>query len=198
MYHHLKGNLIEIHPTSLVMEVNGVGYDVKISLHTYSLLEHLKEAKVYTHLVVRENLMELYGFFTTLERRIFTYLISVSGIGPNTGLIVLSSMTSNEVVHAIVNENELAFKKVKGVGPKTAKRLIIELKEKMVKESLSSDELEDSSVSVASSDVSEATSALVSLGFQKQKVSKLIKDIAVKGEGLGVEELIKEALKRLS
>ena len=193
MYAFLKGKLARIEPTHVHMEVNGVGYLVHISLHTYSQIEQKEECSLFTHLYVKEDALTLFGFFEEEEKNLFVLLISVSGIGPNTARIILSSMVPSEVKTAILTENDLAFKKVKGVGPKTAKRLILDLKDKIKEGAALAQNVPVQTIS--SQD--RAISALVALGFQKQKVVKVLQKIDVT-EGASTEETIKIALQHLT
>jgi len=193
MYDYISGKIASKSPTQAVIDIAGVGYKLNISIHTYSEIENKEQAKLYVSQIVREDDYQLYGFAEILERSVFDLLISVSGIGPNTARITLSSMTPEETRDAILSENELAFKKVKGVGPKTAKRIIIDLKDKMLK-------LADGSVNLSSNISSqnklneEANAALISLGFNKAQVQKALNKIT---DAETVEELIKKALKAL-
>ena len=134
MIYYIKGPVIERHPTYLVLEANGVGYQVFISLNTYSQLEGLREAKVLTHFIVKEDGHYLYGFATEQERQLFGLLISVSGVGPNTARLILSSMEPESIQSAIALKDDQVFRKIKGVGPKTAQRIIIDLYDKVGKD----------------------------------------------------------------
>ena len=129
----LNGRLIEKYPTELLIECGGVGYEVKISLFTFSQLSENESIKIYTKLIVREDAHLLYGFYTKDEREMFSFLISVSGIGPNTALIMLSSLSPEEIANAIQTEDVTTIQKVKGIGAKTAQRVIIDLKGKVLK-----------------------------------------------------------------
>lgn len=189
----IKGEINYKSPSLIHLETHGIGYEVNISLQTYSHLKELDKVKLYTYLSVREDSHTLYGFFEMGEKKLFSHLISVSGIGPNTALVVLSTMPIEEVRSAIANENVAAFGKVKGVGPKTAKRIILDLKDKIIKEGVDK--------TVITSDLGntvhqEALSALVSLGFQKNIIQKLITKSYT--PGISVEELIKNVLKQVS
>ncbi|HHH50337.1 MAG TPA: Holliday junction branch migration protein RuvA, partial [Saprospiraceae bacterium] len=193
MISYLKGNITFKSPSYIIVETAGVGYKVNITLHTYSQIEQLEQIKILTYLHIKEDSHTLYGFAKNAERSLFKHLISVSGIGPNTARVLLSSMQPEEARQAIITENVLAFKKVKGIGPKTAKRIILDLKDKMIKES------GDAPVSMSPQDNTfreEALSALVALGFVRIKVQKTLNSI-LKGQNniTSVEELIKIALK---
>ena len=196
MISYLKGAITFKNPTFIIVEVGGIGYKVHISLHTYSKIEKLETIKILTHLQVKEDSHTLYGFAEGAERKLFRHLISVSGIGPSTAQTMLSSMSPEEARGAIIGENVAAFKTVKGIGPKTAKRLILDLKDKLLKDG------GDTALVAAGVDNTlrkEALSALVSLGFNKiqsQKVlSKILKE---QPQVKTVEELIRLSLRQFS
>jgi Holliday junction DNA helicase RuvA len=191
MIGHLNGRLIEKNPTELIIECGGVGYEVKISLHTFSALGSEESVKVFTKLIVREDAHLLYGFATKEEREMFNHLISVSGIGPNTAMIMLSSLVPDEIAHAIQSEDVRTIQSIKGIGAKTAQRVIIDLKDKMVKMVFSSENI----FSQNNTNKFDALTALVSLGFDKKNAEKAIDKISTGEET--VEQLIKEALKIL-
>lgn len=192
MITHLNGKLIEKNPTNLVIECSGVGYFVKISLHTFSTLNSNESVKILTQQIVREDAHLLYGFSTSEERDVFNLLISVSGIGPNTAILMLSSMTPNEIANAIQTEDVRSIQAIKGIGAKTAQRVIIDLKDKMVKV-----EWTDSTNIFAGNNTNrfDALTALISLGFDKKNAEKALDKIAIGDES--VEELIKGALRLL-
>ena len=195
MYAYIEGKLSFKNPTHVHLDVNGVGYLLNISLNTYAAIEALKETKLYTYLHVKEDILSLYGFSSQDEQQMFKLLISVSGIGPNTARVVLSSMTAPEVSSAILHENVAAFNKVKGIGPKTAKRVILDLKDKVSK--LGNENIPD--LVPQNGLREEAISALVSLGFNKQQIVKKIDIVMGNTPGISkVEILIKEVLKQLS
>jgi Holliday junction DNA helicase RuvA len=191
MIGHLNGRLIEKNPTELIIECSGVGYEVKISLHTFSAIGSEESVKVFTKLIVREDAHVLYGFATKEEREMFNHLISVSGIGPNTAMIMLSSLVPDEIAHAIQSEDVRTIQSIKGIGAKTAQRVIIDLKDKMVKMVFSSENI----FSQNNTNKFDALTALVSLGFDKKNAEKAIDKISIGEET--VEQLIKEALKIL-
>ena len=196
MISYLKGEITFKTPTFIIVETGGVGYHVLISLHTYAQIEKLERVKIHTHLLIREDSHTLYGFAEESERSLFQHLISVSGVGPNTAQLLLSAMTPDEIRSAIIGENEQAFSKVKGIGPKTAKRIILDLKDKMVKSS------GDAPLSLLPQDNTareEALSALVALGFARVQVQKVLNAVLKeKPSANNVEELIKLALRQLS
>jgi len=196
MISYIKGPIAYKSPTHIIVDANGVGYHINISLNTFSSIEKLETVKILTHLHVKEDSHTLYGFSEEAERSLFVLLISVSGIGPNTARVILSSMTPPEVRSSILGENVMAFNKVKGIGPKTAKRLILDLKDKVMKDS------GDMGFTTAVADNtlrSEALSALVALGFAKIKVQKALNLVLKENENVEtVEQLIKLGLKQLS
>ena len=191
MISRLNGRLIEKNPTDLLVECAGVGYEVKISLHTFTALPDAEAIILHTKLIVREDAHLLYWFATKEEREMFGHLISVSGIGPNTALIMLSSMTPDDIAHAILAEDVVSIQKIKGIGTKTAQRVIIDLKGKVSKMELGSENI----LSSNNRNRFDALNALVSLGFDKKAAEKAIEK--VDSGGLVVEKLIKEALKVL-
>ncbi|PRY10430.1 Holliday junction DNA helicase subunit RuvA [Pontibacter ummariensis] len=194
MIAYIDGKLAHKDPTYVIIDVNGVGYQIKISLSTYSSLPGGERCKLHTYLHIKEDAHTLYGFTTAAEKDLFLHLISISGVGPNTGLMILSSLSVEEVQQAIVREDVRTIQHVKGIGAKTAQRIILELKDKMKKEAL----LSDAVMPAASHNTNraEALSALVTLGFAKNVAEKTL-DSIIKREGgnLSVEELIKFALK---
>ena len=190
MYAYIKGQFVHKSPTEVYIEDKaGVAYHINISLNTYSNIEQLDEGLLYTHLNVKEDDLSLYGFADLEEKRLFKHLLSVSGIGPNTARVILSYMPALEIRTAIVTENDSAFKKVKGVGPKTAKRIILDLKDKLKKDGGPI----DLSIHSRSDIAEEAFDALIALGFQKQTVRKVLANVSG-GENESVEDLIKAAL----
>lgn len=193
MYEYIKGILAEVAPTYAVVECGGIGYCINISVNTYSQISSLKEVMLYTHQIVREDALLLYGFFSREERILFRRLISVSGVGANTASVMLSSMTVKEITGAILTENVNAIKSVKGIGLKTAQRVIIELKDKVGM----GEGAEEMNFGVASTIKEEALAALVMLGFVKGQAAKVLDKIIANGSITSVEELIKQALKQL-
>lgn len=191
MITHLNGKLVEKNPTNLVVECNGIGYEVKISLNTFSLISASESIFIYTQFIVREDAQILYGFFQKEEREMFNHLISVSGIGPNTAMIMLSSLTSDEIAAAILSDDVKTIQSIKGIGPKTAQRAIVDLKDKMLKMNFA----EGNIITTNNTNRFDALTALVSLGFDKKGVEKALNKIATGDET--VEKLIKEALKIL-
>lgn len=194
MIAYLKGKLVYKEPTHAIIEVNGIGYQVGISLNTFSEIKDREEIKLATYLHVREDAHVLYGFATEAEKQMFQMLISVNGIGPSTALVVLSYMPPDELKSAIVHENSAALQAVKGIGGKTAQRLILELKDKLKKETLE----EGAGISGISRNTmrSEALTALVTLGISKAQAERSIDTLLKKtGGAISLEELVKQALK---
>lgn len=191
MIGQLNGKLIEKNPTELLIDCAGVGCEVKISLNTFSAIGNDEAIRLHTRLIVREDAHILYGFATKEEREMFNHLISVSGIGPNTAMIMLSSLIPDEIAHAIQSEDVRTIQSIKGIGAKTAQRVIIDLKDKMLKMTFSAENM----FSQNNTQRFDALTALVSLGFDKKAADKAIDKIATGNET--VEQLIKEALKIL-
>ena len=193
MYEFIKGTVADLNPASIVVEAAGVGYFINISLNTYSKFNGKKEVKILLHQTVREDAHILYGFADRSERDLFRNLISVNGVGANTAIMMLSSLNSEEIVAAITTENVAILKGVKGIGAKTAQRIIIDLKDKLGKISETSQILSmpDNTIQI------EALSALVMLGFTKKDAEKAVSKILQEQPGATVESVIKQALKRL-
>jgi len=194
MYDYFNGKLVFKAPTHVILEVGGIGYYIHISLTTYSQIKDLENCKLFISFQVREDAHTLFGFATEGERHLFNHLISVSGIGPNTGRMMLSSATPEEIQSAIVNGQVAMIQKIKGIGPKTAQRVILELQDKLKKQG-------DNALiplPIAKQSVpDEALSALVMLGFGKSQVEKVLTSLVQANDGLSVEDLIKQALKKL-
>jgi len=193
MYNHFKGKLVEKNPTYVVIECGGVGYLLNISLNTYSKIGSDELCSLYAHQIVREDAHTLYGFYDKVEREIFLKLISVSGVGASTGRIVLSSMSPSEVAKAIISEDVNLLKSVKGIGGKTAERIIVDLKDKLNSELPEVEKIQFQD----NTHIEEALSALVALGFDKTKSRKMLQKVEASEPDLPVEALIKQALKFL-
>ena len=194
MYAYIDGKLAFKCPTYVVIDAGGVGYHINISLNTYAALKDNEKCKLFTWLHVKEDGHTLYGFFEEGERRLFLHLISVSGIGPNTGRMILSSITPAEIQTAIIKGDVPLIQRIKGIGPKSAQRMILELQDKLKKEG------PDSLISMPLNNTAkdEALSALVMLGFNKSVAEKSLEAAIKQGnENLSVETLIKIALKSL-
>lgn len=198
MITHINGKLIEKTPTYVVIECNGVGYFLQISLHTYSKLPEDESCKLYTHFSVKEDSQTLFGFADIAERRLFRHLISVSGVGPSTARMVLSSMNPSEIHNAILTGNVGLVQSVKGIGAKTAQRLILDLRDKLAKEGLLEESSNNNDLLLDNNSFSDALSALQMLGFAKSVAEKAIsKVLKAEGNNLSVEQLVKTSLKNL-
>ncbi|MCM4155323.1 Holliday junction branch migration protein RuvA [Gramella sp. AN32] len=193
MIHHLKGQLIEKNPTYVVIDCNGVGYTVHISLHTYSLLPEGEAVNLFTYLHVKEDSHTLYGFMAKSEREIFKLLISVSGVGTSTARMMLSSLNPAEVTEAIAKGDVPTIQSVKGIGAKTAQRVILDLKDKVLKV-MGDEEL---FISPNNTDKEEALSALEILGYNRRQAGKVVDKILKDEPDSKVESIIKLALKKL-
>jgi Holliday junction DNA helicase RuvA len=193
MIEHIHGRLIEKNPTYATIDCNGVGYFVNISLNTFSKIPDEENLKLYTHLVVREDAQMLYGFYEKEEREIFRMLISVNGVGVNTARVILSTLTPSQTQEAILSENVDQLKAVKGIGAKTAQRIILDLRDKIGKNI----EISDILLPQHNSSKEEALSALEVLGFARKQSLKVVDKFLKNEPGLTVEELIKSALKVL-
>ncbi len=194
MISFIKGKVFDLTPTYVVLDNHDIGYHIAISLNTYSKIKPDQSLLLYTVQIIRDDAHLLYGFYDPLEREIFKLLISVSGIGANTALLILSAMTSKEVQQVIANEDVNALKSIKGIGTKTAQRAIIELKDKILKTyDISPERLINS---MASPVKDEALSALEALGFPKKRSEKIIEQILKENPEISLEKTIKEALKR--
>ena len=193
MITQLQGRLIEKYPTHVVIDCQGVGYEVHISLHTFEQLGREENIRLFTHLQIREDAHSLYGFYQTVERSVFRLLISISGIGANTARTMLSSMSPSEIQQAIVNENIAAIKAVKGIGLKTAQRVIIELKDKV--QNIAG--MEEIPVIKSNTIKEETLSALEVLGYPRKQAEKVIDNLLQSDPDRSVEMLIKLALNKL-
>jgi len=193
MYEFLSGKLAEKNPTYVVIENNGIGYMINISLNTFSKIKDQNEAKLFTHFYVREDAQILYGFADETERELFRFLLSVSGVGASTARLILSSLTTEEVYEAITQGNAPVLQSVKGVGGKTAQRIIIDLRDKLTKAGIELEKVDFSHNTLKD----EALSGLLILGFNKAAAEKTVNRILKRGSVSSVEELIKEALKAL-
>ena len=193
MITHLKGRLIEKTPTDVVIDCQGVGYFLNISLHTFSQLPSDENVMLYTHFIVREDAHLLYGFASKTERELFRLLISVSGVGASTARTMLSSLTPDQVKGAIGAEDVATIQSVKGIGAKTAQRVVIDLKDKILK----AYGLDDVSPVSSNTNKNEALSALETLGFARKQAEKACDAVISEQPQASVETIIKLALKRL-
>lgn len=195
MYDYIKGQLDRLTPAAAVVEAGGVGYYINISLQTFSSIESATEVKLYTHFIVREDAQVLYGFYTLEEREVFRALIGVSGVGGNTARMILSTFSSDEVRSIIATGQADVLKSVKGLGIKTAQKIIVELRDKL---GVSATEEVALPIRAAVNETySEALSALVMLGFTKPASEKVLRTLIKEQPQAHVEELIRMALKRL-
>jgi len=193
MITQIKGRLVEKSPTELVIDCNGIGYLVNISLNTYSLLSDSESVSLYTHLQVKEDSHTLFGFFEKTERNLFRKLISVSGIGASTARTMLSSLSPDEIQRAILSEKVTTIQSIKGIGLKTAQRVIIELRDKVVVLG----DVDDSIIGMSNSKREEALSALEVLGYSRKQTTKVIDKIIGDNSEISVEGIIKDALNKL-
>lgn len=193
MITQIKGRLVEKSPTELVIDCNGIGYLVNISLNTYSLLSESESISLYTHLQVKEDSHTLFGFFEKTERNLFRKLISVSGIGASTARTMLSSLSPDEIQRAILSENVTTIQSIKGIGLKTAQRVIIELRDKVAVLG----DVDDSTIGMSNSKREEALSALEVLGYSRKQITKVIDKIIGDNSEISVEGIIKDALNKL-
>ncbi|HLU88185.1 MAG TPA: Holliday junction branch migration protein RuvA [Cyclobacteriaceae bacterium] len=197
MIAYLQGKLVVKDPTVVIVDIHGIGYEVKISLNTYSKIKHEEQVMLLTFLSIKDDAHTLYGFKEESEKKMFLDLISISGVGPNTGLMILSSLNPEELEQAIVNEDHVSIQKVKGIGSKTAQRIVLELKDKIKKEAiLDASKTETGFLYKNNKIKQEALQALVTLGFTKTVAEKNIDSILKKsGPEISLEELIKASLK---
>ena len=193
MITQIKGRLVEKSPTELVIDCNGIGYLVNISLNTYSLLSDSESISLYTHLQVKEDSHTLFGFFEKTERNLFRKLISVSGIGASTARTMLSSLSPDEIQRAILSENVTTIQSIKWIGLKTAQRVIIELRDKVAVLG----DVDDSTKGMSNSKREEALSALEVLGYSRKQTTKVIDKIIGDNSEISVEGIIKDALNKL-
>lgn len=193
MITHIQGKLIEKNSNNVIIECNGIGYTLPISLQTFSNIPDKENIKLHTYLIIREDAHILFGFWEKIEREIFKLLISVSGVGPSIAITMLSSMNTREIQQAIASNDVEKIKSVKGIGIKTAQRVIVDLRDKILKTYDLSEELSISNNTIKY----EALSALEVLGFTRKKVDNIIQVILQDSPGISLEELIKRALKNL-
>jgi Holliday junction DNA helicase RuvA len=196
MIAYLKGAFVRKSPAAVVVEVGGVGYDVQISLNTYSKIQALESGVLLTHLLVREDAHILYGFFESAEKELFQLLIAVSGIGAGTARVMLSYMKPDEISRAIVQGNSKVLEGIKGIGKKTAERIVLELRDKLAKQPLETTDVTFSSWKGNSLET-DALNALIALGINRQAADAAVQKVLQREEGLGVEAVIKKALQSL-
>jgi len=193
MIAHLQGKLVEKTPTHVIIDCGGVGYHVNISLHTYSLLPDSDFIKLFTHLQIKEDAHTLFGFIEKSEREIFKMLLSVSGIGASIARTMLSSLDPKQITNAIASGDVVMIQSIKGIGSKTAQRIILDLKDKVLKLY----DLDEVSMSKSNTNRDEALSALEVLGFVRKTSEKIIEKIVKEDSEASVESIIKKALKSL-
>jgi Holliday junction DNA helicase RuvA len=193
MYEYIQGEIADLNPACLILQCGGIGYSIHISLNTYSALHGLSASKLFIHFIVREDAHLLYGFATASERELFRNLLSVNGVGASTALMMLSSLTPDEILVAIASENVGLLKSVKGIGIKTAQRIIIDLKDKVGKVSIPEQILFPENNTIRN----EALSALVMLGFNRKDADAALEKVMKENPGIPVETVIKLTLKRL-
>lgn len=194
MYDFIEGKIARLTPTEVIVNAGGIGYILHISLNTFEVIKALKEVKIYAHLIVREDSHTLYGFATISERQMYVKLVAVNGVGPSTARMILSSLSVDEVVSAITNNNLAVLKSIKGIGPKAAQRLVVELQDKLG--GIGTDTAY--SLVGANIEMEEATDALLALGFARPAVVKILAKITREADNnLTTEELIKKSLQLL-
>ncbi|HJH60845.1 MAG TPA: Holliday junction branch migration protein RuvA [Bacteroidetes bacterium] len=194
MYSFISGNIVEKNPAYVIIDNHGIGYMINISLNTFTAIGEQDNVKLYVHLAIREDAHTLYGFYTEQEKALFLQLTSVSGIGCNTARLILSSMTVNEAICAISGNDAKAIQRVKGIGAKTAQRIVVDLHDKVDKLSLTDDEKSPVTNNTLKE---ESLSALMVLGFSKVNIEKTLDKLIQKMQNPTVEDLIKEALRLL-
>ncbi|MBP3548698.1 MAG: Holliday junction branch migration protein RuvA [Rikenellaceae bacterium] len=197
MYEYIKGTIAELSPARVVIEAAGVGYDIAISLQTYSEIEHLTEAKIYVHYVVREDAQLLYGFASKFERELFRHLLSVSGVGGNTARMILSTYSPDELRNIIATGNATLLKNVKGLGLKTAQKIIVELSGKVISITPYEERQLLDKVQGGNEVYEEALAALAMLGFTRTASDKVLKSVLKQNPNCSVEDAIRFSLKQL-
>jgi holliday junction DNA helicase RuvA len=193
MIAYLRGQFVQISPASVQVEVNGVGYDVQISLNTYSRIQHLENGILYTCLLIREDAHTLYGFFDQSEKEMFQLLLGVSGIGSSTARVILSYMKPDELAKAILSSDSRALEGIKGIGKKTAERMVLELKDKLGKFSTESNNLPMKNNTLHQ----DALNALTALGINRQAAGQAIEKVLASNSNIPVEDLVKSVLRTL-
>lgn len=197
MYEYIKGTIAELSPARVVIEAAGVGYDIAISLQTYSEIEHMTEAKIYVHYVVREDAQLLYGFASKFERELFRHLLSVSGVGGNTARMILSTYSPDELRNIIATGNATLLKNVKGLGLKTAQKIIVELSGKVISITPYEERQLLDKVQGGNEVYEEALAALAMLGFTRTASDKVLKSVLKQNPNCSVEDAIRFSLKQL-
>jgi Holliday junction DNA helicase RuvA len=196
MIEYIRGEIVELSPAQMIMDCNGIGYELNISVTTYSAFNGQREGKIFTYEVIREDAHMLYGFASREERELFLLLTSVSGVGPNTARMILSSLPPSELIQVISSGDDVSLMRIKGIGSKTAQRIMVDLRNK-VKPVEGMSERSKQSAGARSEIAEGAVSALVMLGFQKAASLKIVDSILKNSPSLSVEQVIKDALKML-
>ena len=194
MFEYISGKPVELSPAHAVVDVNGIGYFVRITVHTYEKIAGEDTIKLYTEFIIRDDGQYLYGFADKAERQFFRRLIAISGVGTASALSILSAVPPDELAQAIIDENIAVLKAIKGIGPKTAKRIVVELKDKLLKEGFPG---QASQTAAAGPKAEEAIAALEVLGYPRRVTQKPVQQILREHPGLSTEQIIKLALKRL-
>ncbi|MDR1724761.1 MAG: Holliday junction branch migration protein RuvA [Tannerella sp.] len=197
MIEYIKGEIAELSPTRMIMECNGIGYELNISLTTYSHFNGLQEGKIFVYEVIREDAHLLYGFATREERELFLLLTSVSGVGPNTARMILSSLKPSDLINIIASGDDISLTSIKGIGNKTAQRIVVDLKNKVKPIEGLDGRLGKMSSGIITETAEGAVAALVMLGFQKNMSQKAVSSILKTSPTASVEQVIKDALKIL-
>lgn len=197
MFAYIEGRIADINPVCAVLDCGGVGYEIRISLHTYSQIKDLTRAKLLVQPIYREDAQQLFGFYTAVEKQLFLLLVSVSGVGANTACMILSAMSPSEAVRAIVQEDVRKIQAVKGIGGKTAQRIIVDLKDKVGKVEAADAPSEGGMLAQAYPQRDTALSALVMLGYAKNAAEKVLDKVLAADPAADIESVIKQALRML-
>lgn len=197
MFAYIEGRVADINPVCAVLDCGGVGYEIRISLHTYSQIKDLPKAKLLVQPIYREDAQQLFGFYTAVEKQLFQLLVSVSGVGANTACMILSAMSPAETVRAIVQEDVRKIQAVKGIGAKTAQRIIVDLKDKVGKVETAETPATGGMLSQAYPQRDTALSALVMLGYAKNAAEKVVDKVLAADPAADIESVIKQALRML-
>lgn len=197
MFAYIEGRIADINPVCAVLDCGGIGYEIRISLHTYSQIKDLTRAKLLVQPIYREDAQQLFGFYTAVEKQLFLLLVSVSGVGANTACMILSAMSPSEAVRAIVQEDVRKIQAVKGIGGKTAQRIIVDLKDKVGKVEAADAPSEGGMLAQAYPQRDTALSALVMLGYAKNAAEKVLDKVLAADPAADIESVIKQALRML-